>query len=86
MKTLRLKSRTGDEPARENELEAIAGELFKQCLDCEHWRERAKLFADQRMGRDLFHAAWTWGAAHIIDQCSRGKLVILESISHPGKN
>ena len=86
MKTLCLKSRTGDGLARENELVAITAELFEQCLDCEQWRERAELFAEGRMGRDLFHAAWTWGAAHIIDQCSRGKLVILGSDSRPGSN
>jgi hypothetical protein len=43
----------------------------------EGWRQSAELFADERVGRHLFQTAWTWGAAHIIDQCSRGKLVIL---------
>jgi hypothetical protein len=86
MKTLCLKNRDQDGLAREYELAAITAELFKQCLECEGWRQRAELFVDQRFGRHLFQTAWTWGAAHIIDQCSRGKLIILGSDSQPGKN
>jgi hypothetical protein len=83
---LLLKSRAQDGVARENELEAITAELFKQCLEDERWRQIAELFVDERGGRHLFQTAWTWGAAHIIDQCSRGKLVILGSDGRPGKN
>jgi hypothetical protein len=86
MKMLCLKSWDQDGPAREHELEVIAADLFKQCLECEQWRQRAEFFASERLGHDLFHAAWTWGAAHIIDQCSRGKLLIRANESQQNNN
>jgi hypothetical protein len=86
MRTLRLKSRVKDGPARERELETLSFELFMQCFESEEWRRKAELFSSQRDGHDLFFAAWTWGVAHIIDQCSRGKLLILGSDSHSSNN
>jgi hypothetical protein len=64
----------------------ITERMLDECLKCEGWRQKAEFFSNERLGRDLFVVAWTWGAAHIIDQCSRGKLLIRANESQQNNN
>jgi hypothetical protein len=37
----------------------ITERMLDECLGCEGWRQKAEFFASERLGRDLFVAAWT---------------------------